>query len=149
MFPMRFFNKLGATEVNPDTICNMAGHVALNYIYGASLNAFDPRMVDKAQCIIVWGGNPSVSGPHVNQHWLCKAKAKVIVIDPIRTETAEAADIHLQLYPGSDAALAYTTLNTIYKAGLIANDFVKANTVGWEEIEPVLKIVRSIGGGRL
>ena len=139
MFPMRFFNKLGATEVNPDTICNMAGHVALNYIYGASLNGFDPRLVDKAQCIIVWGGNPSVSGPHVNQHWLGEAKAKVIVVDPIRTETAEAADIHLQLYPGSDAALAYTMLNTIYQAGLIADDFVKANTVGWEEIEPVLK----------
>ena len=139
MFPMRFFNKLGATEVNPDTICNMAGHVALDYIYGSSLNGFDPRMVDKAQCVIVWGGNPSASGPHVNQHWLSKTTAKVIVVDPIRTESAAAADIHLQPYPGSDAALAYTMLNTIYQAGLIDLDFVKANTVGWEEIEPVLK----------
>ena len=138
MFPMRFFNKLGATEVNPDTICNMAGHVALNYMYGTSLDGFDPRMVDKAKCIIVWGGNPSASGPHVNQHWLNEAKAKVIVIDPIRTETAEAADIHLQLFPGSDAALAYTMLNVIHGAGLIAHDFVKANTVGWEEIETKL-----------
>lgn len=139
MFPMRFFNKLGATEVNPDTICNMAGHVALNYMYGTSLNGFDPRMVDNAECIVVWGGNPSASGPHVNQHWLNEAKAKVIVIDPIRTETAAAADIHLQLFPGSDAALAYTMLNVIHGAGLIAHDFVKSNTVGWEEIEPVLK----------
>lgn len=139
MFPMRFFNKLGATEVNPDTICNMAGHVALNYMYGTSLNGFDPRMVDNAECIFVWGGNPSASGPHVNQHWLNEAKAKVIVIDPIRTETAAAADIHLQLFPGSDAALAYTMLNVIHGAGLIAHDFVKSNTVGWEEIEPVLK----------
>jgi anaerobic selenocysteine-containing dehydrogenase len=139
MFPMRFFNKLGATEVNPDTICNMAGHAALNYMYGTSLNGFDPRMVDNAECIVVWGGNPSASGPHVNQHWLNEAKAKVIVIDPIRTETAEAADIHLQLFPGSDAALVYTMLNVIHGAGLIANDFVKANTVGWDEIEPVLK----------
>ncbi len=139
MFPMRFFNKLGATEVNPDTICNMAGHVALNYMYGTSLDGFDPRMVDQAECIFVWGGNPSVSGPHVNQHWLNEAKAKVVVIDPLLTETAKAADIHLQLFPGSDAALAYTMLNVIHHAGLIAHDFVKENTVGWEEIEPVLK----------
>lgn len=139
MFPMRFFNKLGATEVDPDTICNMAGHVALNYIYGASLNGFDPRMRDQAECIVVWGSNPSASGPHVNQHWLGEAKAITIVIDPIRTETAEAADIHLQLFPGSDAALAYAMLNTIYHAGLIAHDFVKANTLGWEEVEPVIK----------
>lgn len=138
LFPMRFFNRLGATEVNPDTICNMAGHVALNYVYGTSLNGFDPRMVNAAKCIVVWGGNPSASGPHVNQHWLGEAKAKIIVIDPVRTETAEAADIHLQLFPGSDAALAYTMLNIIHRTGLIAHDFVNANTVGWEEIEPVL-----------
>ena len=138
LFPMRFFNKLGATEVNPDTICNMAGHVALNYVYGNSLHGFDPRMVDSAKCIIVWGGNPSASGPHVNQHWLGEAKAKIIVIDPVRTGTAEAADIHLQLFPGSDAALAYTMLNIIHRACLIAYDFVKVNTLGWEEIEPVL-----------
>jgi anaerobic selenocysteine-containing dehydrogenase len=37
LFPMRFFHRLGATEVSPDTICNMAGHVALNYVYGTSL----------------------------------------------------------------------------------------------------------------
>src|SRR6202048_1129218 len=34
LFPMRFFNRLGATEVSPDSICNMAGHVALHYMYG-------------------------------------------------------------------------------------------------------------------
>ena len=31
-FPLRFFNRLGATEVEPDTICNNAGHVALSYV---------------------------------------------------------------------------------------------------------------------
>lgn len=138
MFPNRFFNKLGATEVNPDTICNMAGHVALNYVYGTSLNGFDPRMADSAACIVVWGSNPAVSGPHVNQHWLGETKAKVLVIDPIRTATTEAADIHLQLFPGSDAALAYAMLHVIQRAGLIDDDFVKRYTLGWDEIEPVL-----------
>lgn len=138
LFPLRFFNKLGATEVNPDTICNMAGHVALNYMYGTSLNGFDPRMVDSASCILVWGSNPSASGPHVAKHWLGEAKAKIIVIDPIRTATAEAADIHLQPYPGSDAALAYAMLHVIQREGLIAHDFVEAFTIGWNEIEPVL-----------
>ncbi|MGH9304528.1 MAG: hypothetical protein ACRDZ5_08975, partial [Acidimicrobiales bacterium] len=42
-FPLRFFNRLGATEVDPDTICNKAGHVALEYVYGTSLDGFDPR----------------------------------------------------------------------------------------------------------
>jgi hypothetical protein len=40
-FPLRFFNRLGATEVEPDTICNMAGHVALRYTIGTSLIGFE------------------------------------------------------------------------------------------------------------
>src|SRR5262249_55481033 len=43
LFPLRFFNRLGATEVTPDTICNMAGQVALSYVYGTGLRGFDPR----------------------------------------------------------------------------------------------------------
>ena len=55
MAPMRFFNRLGATEVTPDTICNMAGHVALRYVYGTSVDGFDPRTAQDAACIVVWG----------------------------------------------------------------------------------------------
>ena len=47
MAPMRFFNRLGATEVTPDTICNMAGHVALRYVYGTSVDGFDPRTAQR------------------------------------------------------------------------------------------------------
>ena len=58
LFPTRFFNRLGATEVSPDTICNMAGHVALHYVYGTSVSGFDPRTGADAACILVWGANP-------------------------------------------------------------------------------------------
>lgn len=138
LFPMRFFNRLGATEVNPDTICNMAGHVALGYMYGCSLNGFDPRMADSAECIIVWGANPSVSGPHVYENWFKKTRAKTVVIDPVRTMTAASADIHLQPFPGSDAALAYAMLHVIHRENMIAREFVEQYTIGWDEIEPVL-----------
>ena len=46
-FPHRFIRRLGAREVDPDTICNQAGHVALEYLYGTSLDGFAraaPRM---------------------------------------------------------------------------------------------------------
>ena len=42
-FPLRFFHKIGATEVDPDTVCNKAGHAALEAIFGTSMNGFDPR----------------------------------------------------------------------------------------------------------
>jgi anaerobic selenocysteine-containing dehydrogenase len=138
LFPARFFARLGATEVNPDTICNMAGHVALSYMYGTSLHGFDPRMVEWSECILVWGANPAASGPHVQQHWLGEARGKVVVVDPVRTATAAAADIHVQPYPGSDAALAYALLHVIERESLVDRAFVAAHTSGWDEIASLL-----------
>jgi anaerobic selenocysteine-containing dehydrogenase len=138
-FPMRFFNRLGATEVNPDSICNLAGHLALNYVYGSSMNGFDPRTSKDSQCIVVWGANPSASAPHIDQHWLQTSKAKVIVVDPIRTPSAANADLHLQLHPGSDAALAFGIMHVMYRDGLLDNDFIDVNTNGFDQLLPAIK----------
>ncbi len=136
--PMRFFHRLGATEVTPDTICNMAGHVALRYLYGSSVDGFDPRTAGEAACIVVWGANPHASAPHAHENWLPEAPGKVVVVDPIRTPTAAQADIHLQPFPGSDAALAFALLHVIRREGLIDADFIAAHVLGWEELEPLL-----------
>src|SRR6202790_4086307 len=136
--PLRFFNRLGATEVTPDTICNMAGHVALRYMYGTSVEGFDPRTAKDAACIVVWGANPHASAPHAHENWLPEARGKVVVIDPIRTPTAAQADIHLQPFPGSDAALAFALLHVIRREGLIDSAFIAAHVLGWEELEPML-----------
>ena len=69
-FPLRFFNSIGATEVDPDTVCNKAGHVALQLMYGESTRGFDPRTIDGSHCVMIWGANPSTSAPHVHQYWL-------------------------------------------------------------------------------
>jgi len=136
--PMRFFHRLGATEVTPDTICNMAGHVALRYMYGTSVDGFDPRTAKDAACIVVWGANPHASAPHAHEHWLPEARGKVVVVDPIRTPTAAQADIHLQPFPGSDAALAFAMLHVIRREGLIDSAFIAAHVHGWDELEPLL-----------
>jgi len=137
-FPLRFFNRLGATEVDPDTVCNKAGHVALQMIFGDSLTGFDPRTAKDAACILVWGANPSASAPHAHKHWLPEAPGKRIVIDPIRHPTAAAADLHLQPFPGSDGALAFALLHVIQREGLLDEAFLAKHTLGWEEVAPIL-----------
>jgi anaerobic selenocysteine-containing dehydrogenase len=134
MAPMRFFNRLGATEVAPDTICNMAGHVALRYMFGTSVQGFDPRAADLAQCIVVWGANPHASAPHAHEHWLPEARGTVVVIDPIRTPTAARAHIHLQPFPGTDAALAFGLLHVIQRERLLDEPFIAAHVRGWDEV---------------
>jgi anaerobic selenocysteine-containing dehydrogenase len=135
VFPLRLFNRIGATEVDPDTVCNKAGHAALQLMYGESTRGFDPRTIDATKCLMVWGANPSASAPHVHQHWFLKTRAPKIVIDPIRHEPAAAADIHLQLYPGTDGALAFAMLHAIRAAGRIDQSFLAEHARGWEEIE--------------
>lgn len=133
-FGLRLFNAIGATEVDPDTVCNKAGHVALGWTLGDSLAGFDPRAAKDAACLLVWGANPSATAPHMHRHWVGEAGA-LVVIDPIRHETAARADLHLQLRPGSDAALAFGLMHVAQAEGLLDRAFIARHVVGWEAIE--------------
>ncbi|HEY8017098.1 MAG TPA: molybdopterin-dependent oxidoreductase [Dongiaceae bacterium] len=137
-FPARFFNRLGASEIEPDSICNLAGHVALDLVFGSSYTGFDPRAARDAACILVWGANPSASAPHAHKQWLPESPARKIVIDPIRHATAAAADLHLQPFPGSDSALAFALLHVIRREGLLDRDYLERHALGWDEIEATL-----------
>lgn len=136
-FPLRFFNRLGATEVDPDTVCNKAGHAALELTFGDSLRGFDPRAAADAATIVVWGANPSHTAPHQDRVFLQAARdrgTRILVIDPIRHETARAADLHLQLRPGTDAALAFAMLHVIEAEGLVDRAFLAAHVLGAEAL---------------
>src|SRR5262249_57414580 len=128
----------GATSIEPDTICNMAGHAALQYALGTSVIGFDPRTAMDAKCVIVWGANPSTSAPHAHKHWFREAPGAKIVVDPVRNNTARAADLHLQPFPGTDAALAFGLLHVLRRDGLIDRGFVAEHVLRWEEVGPVV-----------
>ena len=134
LFPARFFNHLGASVVDPDSICNAAGHVAWHLLFGNSVTGFDPRTAKDAACILVWGANPAYSAPHAHEHWLPDSKAKIVVVDPVRTDTAAAADLHLQPRPGTDAALAFGLLHALRESGSFDAEFIAAHTLGADEI---------------
>jgi anaerobic selenocysteine-containing dehydrogenase len=138
-FGQRLFNRIGATEIDPDTICNNAGHVALGYMYGTSNVGFDPRAAADASSILVWGANPSASAPHQHEYWLPEAPGAVIVVDPLRTPTAAAADLHLALRPGTDAALAFAIAHVLEREGRWDREFLDAHSVGWRELLPAVR----------
>lgn len=137
-FPMRFFNAIGATEVEPDSICNNSGHVALGYVLGESAKGFDPRTAMDSACLMVWGANPSASGPHADKHWLDEFPGTLVVIDPILTPTAGRAHIHLRPFPGTDAALAFAMMHVLKADHRMDRDFIAAHTIGFDELEPLI-----------
>ena len=88
--------------------------------------------------MIVWGANPSASGPHTDKHWLAEFPGTLIVIDPIRTPTAERADIHLRPFPGTDAALAFGMMHALKAAENLDAKFIAEHTVGFDALEPLI-----------
>lgn len=140
-YPIRFFNRIGATEVDPDTVCNKAGHAALELVFGTSVEGFDPRSARDARCIVVWGANPSHSAPHQDKYWLKEAQragSRIIVVDPIAHDTAAAADIHLKLRPGSDAALAFGLLHVLSVRNMVDAAFLARHVIGADELLPTI-----------
>ncbi|MCW5626806.1 MAG: molybdopterin-dependent oxidoreductase, partial [Burkholderiales bacterium] len=60
--------------------------------------------------------------------------AKVVVIDPLRTKTAQLADWHLPIRPGTDGALALGLMHVIIRDGLVDTDYVTNYTVGYDDL---------------
>lgn len=128
----RLWNTLGAS-IHEATICSIAGTVGTRYTVG-STQALDPEAISHARLIILWGTNPIVTSNHV---WRFIAEARktgayVVVIDPIRTRSAEKADAHIAIAPGTDAALALGLLNVVVGLGAEDAGYIAANALGWE-----------------
>ena len=93
-----------------------------------------------ADTLLIVGGNPAETMPPLMQYFdEQKARGgKLIVADPRRTPTAEQAHLHLQLTPGTDAALANGLLHIAAADGLIDHDFIAERTVGYDNVRRVL-----------
>ena len=100
------------------------------------ITGFREDYAERTKCMILWGANPINSGPPGGDEILeLKRKgAKLIVVDPRRTELAEEADIWVQIRPGTDAALALGMINEIITRKLYDEDFVSKYTVGFEKL---------------
>jgi len=109
----RFFHKLGASLLDR-TICATAGKAGYAATVGASIG-IDMEEFENARLIIIWGSNPIVSNLHLWSR-IQEAKrrgAKLIAIDPHRSQTADKCHLHLALMPGTDAALALGMMHVL------------------------------------
>lgn len=97
----------------------------------------DPRW-ECPKYIVIWGKDPLFSNPDgLFGHAVIdvmKLGAKLVVIDPRVTWLAAHAEYHLQLRPGTDAALGLGMINLIVKENLYDHDFVENWCYGFEEL---------------
>ena len=128
----RFFNHMGASQL-ARTICSEAGFEGYSYTIGAS-EGMETESFAHSRLILIWGSNTLTSNLHL---WpfiqeARKAGARIIVIDPARTRTAQAADEWIAIRPGTDGALALALMHEIIKNKLHDADYVERYTLGFD-----------------
>ena len=127
----RFFHRLGASQLDR-TICSAAGGAAMTYTLGGKLGMHSQYYAE-AKLILIWGSNSIGSNLHF---WRLAQEAKrngarLVCIDPRRTETAEKCHEHLALRPGTDAALALALMHELIVHDWLDHDYIERYTLGW------------------
>ena len=93
--------------------------------------------IKNTRCLLVWSSNPFYTNPSNARAILAGRERgmKLIVVDPRQTPTTALADIHLQVRPGTDGALALAMAHVIINESLYDKDFVAKHTYGFKEFQ--------------
>ncbi|MCY7314738.1 MAG: molybdopterin-dependent oxidoreductase [Rubrivivax sp.] len=143
------FNKLakgvlGTNNIDTNSRLCMSSAVAG---YKATLGADAPPAcygdIAHAECLFIAGSNMAWAHPvlwrRVEDARRARPALKIIVVDPRRTETAEQADLHLQLLPGTDVALLHGLLHVMLWEGLTDARHIAMHTHGFDALKAVVR----------
>ncbi|MBQ9931443.1 MAG: molybdopterin-dependent oxidoreductase, partial [Firmicutes bacterium] len=117
--------------------CHKAMYMAWKLVCGS----FCIPQVPSTDCLLIWSNNPFHTGTPSVKGLLNRLEngMKLIVVDPRPTPAAVRADIHLQVKPGTDGALALAMTHVIISEDLYDKEFVENYTVGFEEYKEYVK----------
>jgi anaerobic selenocysteine-containing dehydrogenase len=136
--PWDYANRLMNLFGSPNTIgngsvCHVARDMAHVYTYGA----MTLPLAKTSRCIVIWGKNDRNTAPGAAEA-IFQAReqgARLIVIDPVKTQFAKMADIWLQVKPGHDGQLAMAMIHEIIRNHLYDAEFVRDYCLGFEELQ--------------
>jgi anaerobic selenocysteine-containing dehydrogenase len=137
---------LGSRNVySASTVDQMPKQVSAGLMFGAALSVPVPD-VDRTDHLLLLGANPFASNGSLltapdlpgRLRALRARGGKLVVIDPRRTKTAEEADEHLFIRPGSDAAFLAAVAHTLLEEGLADPGRLRDHINGWETLEALV-----------
>jgi anaerobic selenocysteine-containing dehydrogenase len=130
---LRFFHKLGATQLKRNPLCGGIRTEAYAGTFG-DCPGTPLQQVSLAKLIIVWGNNATVCNLHLMRQ-INAAKhngAKLVVVDPRRIKVAEQAHLHLAVRPGTDVVLAWSLAAELERTGGLDRAFIEQHVLGFE-----------------
>ena len=143
------FNKLakgliGTNNVDTNSrLCMSSAVAGYKQTLGADAPPCSYADIPKAKVIFIAGANPALAHPIVFR-MIEDARAanpdlRIIVADPRLSESAQIADLHLALKPGSDIALFNGMLHVLIEEGLIDQSYIAAHTTGFAALAEIVK----------
>lgn len=135
-----FFTSIGDTTRSTGTPCWPAGIDAQTFDFGTII-CNDPEDMVNSKYLIVWGANPSWCSVH-SMYFIRQAQergCKIVVIDPLLSQTAAKADWYIQIKPSTDGALALGMARYILDNGLYDGEWLAKNSKGAEEFLSYVK----------
>jgi len=131
---LRFFHRLGATQLYRRALCGGVRSEAWAGTYGTAPGC-PPEFAEHAELNVVWGNNATVTNLHLVRavRRAKRAGGKLVVVDPLRTKIAEQADLYLPLLPGTDVLLAWSLATELERFGALDKSFIAAHVLGFEE----------------
>ncbi len=130
----RFFNKLGASHL-ARTICAAAGGEGLVHTLGGKVG-MRVEFFAEAKLILIWGSNAIASNLHFWRYANAakRSGAKLVCIDPRKSETADKCHEHIALLPGTDGALALSLMHELIQNDWLDHDYLARYTLGWQAL---------------
>jgi assimilatory nitrate reductase catalytic subunit len=115
--------------------------------YKATLGADAPPAcyddLQHARCLFIAGSNAAYAHPvlfrRIEDAKRARPALKIIVVDPRRTDTAEIADLHLRIEPGTDVMLLHGMLHLMLREGWTDTRFIAAHTHGFEDLQTLVR----------
>jgi anaerobic selenocysteine-containing dehydrogenase len=134
------FNSFGPHTKPIGNPCAQTGKLANINSFGHNLT-FSPESMSNSKLIVIWGANPAVTNVH-QMKFIYEARrngAKLVVIDPIFTKTAQKADLYIQINPGTDASLALGITKLIIDSEKYVEPILKEQTDEWEQYKSFIQ----------
>ncbi|MCF7560998.1 molybdopterin-dependent oxidoreductase [Sabulilitoribacter multivorans] len=127
---------LGTNNIDTNSrLCMSSAVVGYKKTFGEDSVPIAYEDIELADCFLITGANPAWCHPilfrRIEKHKEENPDVKIIVVDPRKTDSANFADLHLQLIPGTDVTLYNAIGRCLYKRGLIDDDFIKNHTEGF------------------
>ncbi len=130
----RFFHTLGASLLDR-TICAAAGGEGITQTLGGKVG-MRVEFFAEAKLILIWGSNSIASNLHFWRYAQVAKRngAKLICIDPRKSETADKCHEHIALLPGTDAALALAVMHQLITHQWLDLEYLEKYTLGWDAL---------------